>query len=237
MNKRHITSTIAALLTATAVANADNPTTWSIDLATTGEDVFWMSPTSVDPTASNYSATVEVTLVEATVQFLIFTFTLDVTDQIPPELQMVTAEAAGPAPIEIANTTIIAPPPPEAPAIVGDLVVEIDAAGFGAASFTNVTLGTVTAEIPGFGVQTVNLTGVRIVGNVTVKPSFVVPGDMNCDGVVSVGDIGGFVLALTNPAEYAIQFPDCDINAGDINEDTLITVSDIGPFVALLTGM
>lgn len=61
-------------------------------------------------------------------------------------------------------------------------------------------------------------------------------GDMNCDGLVSVSDIGGFVLALTDPAGYAAQFPDCDINNADINEDNIISVSDIGPFVAVLTG-
>lgn len=61
-------------------------------------------------------------------------------------------------------------------------------------------------------------------------------GDMNCDGVVSVGDIGAFVLALTDPAGYAAQFPDCDINNGDINGDGIVSVGDIGAFVALLTG-
>ncbi|MGE3182915.1 MAG: alpha-amylase family glycosyl hydrolase, partial [Phycisphaerae bacterium] len=61
-------------------------------------------------------------------------------------------------------------------------------------------------------------------------------GDMNCDGIVSVSDIGGFVLALTNPAQYAIDFPTCDIDAADTNEDGSISVSDIGAFVALLTG-
>lgn len=61
-------------------------------------------------------------------------------------------------------------------------------------------------------------------------------GDMNCDGVVSVADIGAFVLALTNPAGYAATFPDCDIANGDINGDGSVSVGDIGPFVALLTG-
>lgn len=61
-------------------------------------------------------------------------------------------------------------------------------------------------------------------------------GDMNCDGTVSVGDIGGFVLALTDPAGYAAQFPDCDINNADINGDMNVSVGDIGLFVALLTG-
>lgn len=60
-------------------------------------------------------------------------------------------------------------------------------------------------------------------------------GDMNCDGTVTVTDIGGFVLALTDPTGYAAAFPTCDINNADINQDTSISVSDIGPFVSLLT--
>lgn len=63
-----------------------------------------------------------------------------------------------------------------------------------------------------------------------------VPGDMNCDGTLTVSDIAGFVLALTDPTGYADQFPGCDINNGDISGDNVVTVSDIGPFVALLTG-
>lgn len=61
-------------------------------------------------------------------------------------------------------------------------------------------------------------------------------GDMNCDGALSVSDIGPFVTALTNPAQYAIDFPDCDVILADINDDGAVTVSDIGGFVALLTG-
>lgn len=61
-------------------------------------------------------------------------------------------------------------------------------------------------------------------------------GDLNCDGFISVSDIGPFVLALTDPAGYATQFPNCDINLADLNNDNTISVSDIGPFVALLQG-
>ncbi|MDX2199084.1 MAG: hypothetical protein SF069_08950 [Phycisphaerae bacterium] len=61
-------------------------------------------------------------------------------------------------------------------------------------------------------------------------------GDMNCDGIVSVGDIAGFVLALTDPAGYASAFPACNINNGDINADSVVSVGDIAGFVALLTG-
>lgn len=61
-------------------------------------------------------------------------------------------------------------------------------------------------------------------------------GDMNCDGAITVTDIGAFVLALTNPPAYAMQFPDCNINHADTNGDNAITVSDIGPFIMLITG-
>ncbi len=66
------------------------------------------------------------------------------------------------------------------------------------------------------------------------SPTFVA-GDMNCDGFVTVGDIGGFVLALTNPAGYAAQYPSCNIDLADVNNDGFVTVGDIGSFVALLT--
>lgn len=61
-------------------------------------------------------------------------------------------------------------------------------------------------------------------------------GDMNCDGQISVTDIGAFVLALTDAAGYAAQFPNCDINNGDLNNDGQVSVGDIGQFVLLLTG-
>ncbi|MGE3181111.1 MAG: hypothetical protein AB7N71_05725 [Phycisphaerae bacterium] len=59
-------------------------------------------------------------------------------------------------------------------------------------------------------------------------------GDMNCDGAITVSDIGGFVLALTDPTSYDMQFPDCDRANADTNNDGAVTVSDIGPFVSLL---
>ena len=61
-------------------------------------------------------------------------------------------------------------------------------------------------------------------------------GDMNGDGVVSVGDIAGFVLALTNPAAYPATYPDGCLESADINCDGVVSVGDIGPFVALISG-
>lgn len=65
-------------------------------------------------------------------------------------------------------------------------------------------------------------------------PAFIL-GDMNCDGLVSVSDIGAFVLAITDATGYATAFPSCDINHADVNCDGFVTVGDIGEFVALLT--
>jgi hypothetical protein len=62
------------------------------------------------------------------------------------------------------------------------------------------------------------------------------PGDVNCDGVVSVGDIGAFVTALTDPVGYMSLYPDCFLFNADLNGDEQVSVGDIGPFVELLAG-
>jgi len=61
-------------------------------------------------------------------------------------------------------------------------------------------------------------------------------GDLNCDGTVDFSDINPFVLALTDPAGYAQQYPGCPILNGDVNADGRVDFDDINPFVALLTG-
>jgi hypothetical protein len=67
-------------------------------------------------------------------------------------------------------------------------------------------------------------------------PALWAHGDMNCDAQVSFSDINPFVLALSSPAAYATQYPQCDILNGDINGDGLVGFADINPFVALLAG-
>lgn len=62
------------------------------------------------------------------------------------------------------------------------------------------------------------------------------PADLNCDGAISVADIGPFVLALTNEAGYFSTFPNCNRSNADLNADGNVTVSDIGLFVSALTG-
>jgi hypothetical protein len=69
-----------------------------------------------------------------------------------------------------------------------------------------------------------------------VRITTLVPGDLNCDGVVDFGDINPFVLALSDPAGYQAAFPNCDILNGDCSGNGSVDFDDINPFVAILSG-
>jgi hypothetical protein len=60
-------------------------------------------------------------------------------------------------------------------------------------------------------------------------------GDTNCDGLVNGYDIDPFVLALTDPAAYALAYTGCPILNADCNGDGLVNGYDIDPFVVCLT--
>jgi hypothetical protein len=64
------------------------------------------------------------------------------------------------------------------------------------------------------------------------------PGDSNCDGVVSYADINPFVAALTSESAWqAHANPGCGyVCANDVNRDGVVSYADINPFVRLLSG-
>ena len=68
------------------------------------------------------------------------------------------------------------------------------------------------------------------------QPGGLTPGDLNCDGSVDFFDIQAFVLAITDPAAYEAQYPDCDILNGDCNGDGVVDFFDIDSFVELVIG-
>ncbi|MEW6251481.1 MAG: hypothetical protein AB1716_12595 [Planctomycetota bacterium] len=76
--------------------------------------------------------------------------------------------------------------------------------------------------------------GVAQFSGFAIEPSFAI-GDLNCDGAVDFDDINPFVLALSDPAGYAVAYPNCNILNGDVNGDGQVNFDDINPFVALLT--
>jgi len=60
------------------------------------------------------------------------------------------------------------------------------------------------------------------------------PGDMDCDGDVDFDDINPFVLALSGPAAYYAEYPDCNWLHADCDGDGDVDFDDINPFVALI---
>ncbi|MFH1745412.1 MAG: right-handed parallel beta-helix repeat-containing protein [Planctomycetota bacterium] len=64
-------------------------------------------------------------------------------------------------------------------------------------------------------------------------------GNMNCEGIVNVYDIDGFILAVsTYPGfeEYYALYPDCDPMLADVNFDGAVNAYDIDGFIALVGG-
>ena len=62
-------------------------------------------------------------------------------------------------------------------------------------------------------------------------------GDSNCDGVLNFGDINPFVLALADPAAYALQFPNCSyLHSNDMNGDGRVDFDDVDGLVFGLFG-
>ena len=85
---------------------------------------------------------------------------------------------------------------------------------------------------PSFGYGRINA---HAAVEAAMSPQFE-PGDLNCDGAINAFDIDPFVLALTDPAGYAMAYPDCDHMLADINGDGTVNSFDIDPFVELLAG-
>ncbi len=71
---------------------------------------------------------------------------------------------------------------------------------------------------------------------VFASPAWSLPGDLDCSGSLTVDDVSAFVLALIDPAGYAIAYPGCDITQADMNVDGSEDGADISGFVIELLG-
>lgn len=59
-------------------------------------------------------------------------------------------------------------------------------------------------------------------------------GDVNCDGLVDVGDAGALALALTDVDEFQAQYPGCDVSAADVNGDSTNDGRDVQALVDIV---
>ncbi|MCH8839525.1 MAG: hypothetical protein IH831_02375 [Planctomycetes bacterium] len=150
---------------------ADNPASWSISEGTNGEDVFWTSPTAVDVGFPRYGTTFDFTRVEVFAGFL----SVDVTDQLPASSG---TTVTGSLPVTLTNGTFDDP----TSGTSATVDISIDPNGFGQASITDVTLGTIVIIIP------INITRIEVDADISVQG--VVPGDFDGNLGVDLTDLG-----------------------------------------------
>jgi len=214
-----------AVLGVVAGAASGGTQEWAFSLSTSGEDVFWMSPTPVDPAAVVYKSSYEITSVMATVLVFGAPLSVNVTDELDPKLLMGMGSAEGPAPLLLFDQFIASPPPPEDPSVAATVRIELDLNGFGMASATGVTLGMVTENIPPFGNITVPIQSISVAGSVTVTPVLTRPEDLDGDGVVGSGDLG-ILLASWGPCPVGAPCP------ADLDGDGAVGSGDLGILLA-----
>lgn len=226
---------LCVVLVGTGGVFAEDIQTWPFDLETWGEDVYWTSPTAVDNTAPTYHLSHEITEVWVTVEFMGFPIDVDVTGEVDPNMLSGASTDPGPPPMTVYEDTVVYPDPND-PGLSAYVVIALNAEGYGTASVTEVYLGEIEVEIPPFGMVTVPVQRIQVIGTLTAHALDYAIGDMNCDGVVDFGDINAFVLALTDPDGYAAAYPHCNLLMGDCDGNGELDFGDINAFVALLSG-
>ena len=239
---------LACLLALAAPALDAGVTTWTFDETTTGQDIAWTSPTSVPPSSSLFATTTTITLIEVGIEFSGIPFgTVDVTDQVPPEVQGQTQNAPGPAPIALLDEIVVYPEPPEPPAIQATVSVGVNASGFGTFSATDIVLGTLMVDIGfPFGTVAVDITSLRVAGTILIDPAgqwldvgLGLPGTNGVPSLSGMGTLLGgepvtYTLANMQPASTAtfmVGFSSIDV---PFKGGTLVPNPDL--LIALPTG-
>jgi hypothetical protein len=162
---------LAAILLLAAAASAQQ--SWVFDQTTTGQAIHWVSPTAVSTTSAGYDTSYQLELVEVKLKYLGFIplGPFDVTNQIPPEVQSGSGNFAGPAPVQLFGAQVAYPEPPAAPSLAADIGLGLDATGHGYFDASNLTLGSITMDVPNFGTITAQITSVRLKGSLTITPT------------------------------------------------------------------
>lgn len=218
---------LAAALAAPLVSAGE--VVWDFDISTRGEDVTWTSTTATDPTVAEFDADYAVSQVFATVQYLVFPeTTIDVTDQIPAEYLNSSGTVYGTPPVTVLSQSFTFPLPPDPPAVSADLDLSILADGRGQLAATDVTLGTYRVNIPPFGVVTVNIRGIRVVGSVAIRAIY--PGDVDRDSDVDISDLALFLGSYGACSADPNYIPGADVDGSgciDIT-DLALLLSNFG---------
>ncbi|MBC8522613.1 hypothetical protein H8D29_01670 [PVC group bacterium] len=194
-------------------------TNWTFSTSTGGEDVNWVSATSVDPNADQYDYTYEITYVAVDVIFAGQVIgPNDVTNDIDPAQRFGTGIVIGPAPVILMDQPIASDADGDGTIDVSaDMYMQINTGGFGQFDVTNVFLGDVMIDMGWpLGWQNVQIDRIYMDGYMNITPIYIpCPEDTNGDGMVNVTDI---LAAIGNWGGSG---------AGDVNGDGIVDVSDL----------
>lgn len=122
--------------------------------------------------------------------------------------------------------------PPGADILIETIDVEIVGPGDVAITLSDAQAAHTADSASGTSFSAVDVAGGASTVVISVQPSPL--GDLNCDEVVSAGDIGPFVTALLDPSAYESQYSECDRLNGDIDENGELDGRDIDDFVRCL---
>jgi hypothetical protein len=161
---------------------AANPVTWNVDISTTGEDVFWTSPTAITIGLPEYDYSYEITELTANVALFGNRDLLGLLDETSG------SGTAGAFPFNVVDETLDEPTSGSS----ADIRIEVDSAGVGHASGTNIELG----SFLGFPIRRVDLMAtVSIVG--------IPAGDYDRDGEVDAADYAVWRASFGSTANLA----------------------------------
>ena len=217
---------IASLLLALAIAlpASAQTTHWTFSSSTGGENVSWVSPSSVDPAADQYDYIYEITYVAVDVIFAGQVIgPNDVTADIDPALLFGAGLVTGPAPVVLMNEPISADADVDGTIDVSaDMFMQLNGKGFGQFDVTNVFLGDVMVDMGWpFGMQNVQIDRIYIDGYIDVTPIIIpCPEDTDGDGMVNVNDV---LAAIGNWGGSG---------TGDVDGSGIVDVSDLLAMVA-----
>ena len=207
------------LLSSTALGSGSDFESWDFNLSSSGEDIYWTSPTTVRTDGELYRSYFTLNSVQVDVVWNGFGIDgIDVTDQVPAEDLFEEGEAAGPPPLEFGSSSVNVPP-----TIAFDVFLIMNANGETVYRMSNILLGTAVVDIPIFGEQTVQLTAIYLDCSLDMEAiGTFCQADVDSDGSVGVNDL----LAVI--AEWGCSGT-CE---ADITDDGLVNVQDLLELIA-----
>lgn len=192
---------------------------WNFSSSTGGEDIHWVSPTTVDPNADQIEYIYEITYVGVDVVFLgIVIGPNDITNDIDPEVRYGAGIIDGPAPITLLDEALETDADEDGDIdIAAQFKMHINGKGYGQYDVTNLFFGDVYVDTGWpFGWQYVDIDRIYLDGYMKITPiSIECPEDTNGDGVVDVSDV---LAAIGNWGQSG---------AGDVDGSGVVDVSDI----------